>query len=70
MKLKEESVHGMLILILLLLNSVILETALVKNHQWYKALWITVPILLLCLLNQWRSNTAIKRKQYNKKTVN
>lgn len=70
MKLKEESVHGMLLLILLLLNSVILETALVKNHQWYKALWITVPILLLCLLDQWRINTVFKRKQYNKKTVN
>ena len=63
MKRKEESVHGMLVLILLLLNAVILETAVVKNQQWYKALWITIPILLLCLFDQWRSNATLNRKQ-------
>lgn len=63
MKRKEESVHGMLVLILLLLNAVILETAVVKNQQWYKVLWVTLPVLFLCLLGQWRSNTALNRKQ-------
>ncbi len=64
MKRKDESVHGMLVLILLLLNAVILETAVVKNQQWYKALWITIPILLLCLFDQWRSNETLNRKQH------
>jgi hypothetical protein len=62
MKLSERSVPGMLIVILVLLNAVILETALVKNHQWYKALWITIPALLLYLIEQWRSNAAFRRK--------
>lgn len=63
MKEKKESAHGMLVLLLLLLNAIILEAALVNNYQWYKALWITMPVLLLCLLGQWRYETVIKRKQ-------
>lgn len=63
MKLNEKSVPGMLIVILVMLNAIILETALVKNHQWYKALWITVPALFLYLLEQWRSNAAFRKNK-------
>lgn len=43
------SISGMLAVALLLLNAVILETALVKDPGWYKALWITLPLFALAL---------------------
>lgn len=43
------SISGMLAVALLLMNAVILETALVKNADWYQALWITLPLMILAL---------------------
>lgn len=43
------SKSGMLAVVLLLLNAVILETALVKNSDWYYALWITLPLLAVAI---------------------
>jgi len=63
MKPKGESVHGLLVLLLVLLNAIILETALLKNYQWYKVLWITTPLLLLCLFDKWHYRAPFKRKQ-------
>jgi len=43
------SISGMLAVALLLMNAVILETALVKNADWCQALWITLPLMILAL---------------------
>jgi hypothetical protein len=43
------SISGMFAVALLLLNAVILETALVKNTDWYKALWVTLPLLAIAI---------------------
>lgn len=43
------SISGMLAVALLLMNAVILETALVKNAEWYKALWVTLPLLVVAI---------------------
>ena len=43
------SISGMLTVALLLMNAVILETAVVKNADWYKALWVTLPLLAIAL---------------------
>lgn len=43
------SISGMLTVALLLMNAVILETAVVKNENWYKALWVTLPLLAIAL---------------------
>ena len=43
------SISGMLAVALLLMNAVILEMALVKNADWYQALWITLPLMILAL---------------------
>ena len=43
------SISGMLTVALVLMNAVILETAVVKNENWYKALWVTLPLLAIAL---------------------
>jgi hypothetical protein len=43
------SIYGMLAVALLLMNAVILETALVKNADWYKALWVTLPLMAVAI---------------------
>ncbi|HQW44130.1 MAG: hypothetical protein IPP02_10780 [Chitinophagaceae bacterium] len=49
MNTKPVSISGMLAVALLLMNAVILETAVVKNADWYKALWVTLPLLVIAL---------------------
>lgn len=39
----------MLAVALLLINAVVLETAVVKNTDWYKALWVTLPLLAIAI---------------------
>jgi len=39
----------MLAVALLLMNSVILETALVKDADWYNALWVSLPLLAVAI---------------------
>lgn len=43
------TISGMLAAALLLINAVILETALVKNASWYKVLWLTLPLLAIAI---------------------
>jgi len=46
---------------LLLMNSVILETALVKDADWYNALWVTLPLLAIAVFcSKGKKPTAIK----------
>ena len=52
----------MLAVALLLINAVVLETAVVKNTDWYKALWVTLPLLAIAI---YRSK---KRKMPEEKT--
>jgi hypothetical protein len=56
------SISGMLAVALLLLNAVILETALVKNSEWYKALWLTMPLLAVAI---YKSKKKKKREVKN-----
>ena len=46
---KNVSINGMFAVVLLLINAILLETALVKNTDWYKALWVTLPLLALAI---------------------
>ena len=41
------SVAGGIMLIFVLLNAVILKIAFIKNENWYTALLITLPLLLM-----------------------
>lgn len=43
------SIYGMFALILMLINAVILETAVVKNNDWNNVLWVTLPLLAVVL---------------------
>lgn len=63
MKHEQMTISGMLALVLVLMNAVILETALVKNHHWYKALWLTVPLLVLALSWHYKQKNLIRHKQ-------
>ncbi len=49
MNTKPITISGMLAVALLLMNSVILETALIKNADWYNVLWLTLPLLAVAL---------------------
>lgn len=42
---KEVSVGGLAILFLVLLNAVVLQHGLATNPMWYKAVYITLPLL-------------------------
>lgn len=55
------TISGMLAAALLLINAVILETALLNNAAWYKALWITLPLLALTIY-QYRKKKAPAEK--------
>ena len=43
------SIPGMLAVALLLLNVIILETVLVNNANWHKALWLTLPLFAVAV---------------------
>ena len=56
---KKESVDQNIVLIFVLLNAVILETALVNNEQWYWLLLITLPLLLLVIFRNTKNRKRI-----------
>jgi hypothetical protein len=56
------SIYGMLAVALLLMNAVILETALVKNADWYKALWVTLPLLALAIYQHKKKKMSRVKK--------
>ncbi len=55
------SKSGMLAVVLLLLNAVILETALVKNSDWYYALWITLPLLAVAIYQSKKKKISAEK---------
>ncbi len=55
------SINGMFAVVLLLINAVILETALVKNTDWYKALWVTLPLLALAIYQSRKKKIPAKK---------
>jgi len=52
------SIGGMLTVALIIINAVILETAAVKNAQWYNALWVSLPLLAIAIFLVRKKKTA------------
>jgi hypothetical protein len=48
------SVYGMLILIAVFMNAIVLKNALTIHENWYRMLFVTLPLLLLALLLSFR----------------
>lgn len=59
---KPVSVNGMLAFSILLLNAVIMETALVKDYSWSQLLWITLPLFALSIQRKKKENDFAAKK--------
>ena len=59
------SVSGSIVTILLLLNGIILQQAYVNNSDWYWALLINLPLILL--LKKISNHATSKRTYYPEK---
>lgn len=46
---------GMVLLLMVIINIVVLQKGLLQNEDWYKALPVTLPALLLSVLYYWKS---------------
>ena len=57
------SIYGMLAFALLLLNAVIMETAVFKDSNWQAALYITLPLLVVSIYLHRKSQPVKKEKQ-------
>lgn len=56
------SIYGMFAVVLLIINAVILETALAKNADWYNALWVTLPLFVVAIcLHKRKSKPAVNK---------
>ncbi len=53
--------NGMILALLVLANALILSAAFTENENWYYALWITVPLLILALLDSTQKKHALLR---------
>ena len=62
------SISGMLAVALLLINAVILETALVKNTDWYKALWFTLPLLAAAIYQSKKKKMPAAKNVYDRRS--
>lgn len=50
---REPDSEGMSIaVVLVLLSAIALEEGLVTNYKWYYILWLTIPLLGLCLYTE------------------
>lgn len=58
---KQVSVSGAILFTSVLLNAIVLEAAYTGNHNWYWALLISVPLLLVALHDRWQKKHAIMR---------
>ena len=56
---KDIPVSGMIVLLLVILNVLILKVAFIKNEDWYWALVITLPMLLIAILDVRKRKHAI-----------
>ena len=57
---KDIPVSGMIVLLLVILNVLILKVAFIKNEDWYWALVITLPMLLIAILDVRKRKDAIQ----------
>lgn len=55
------SISGIIVLFVVLLNAVILKTAFTENENWYWALVVTIPMLLIALKDIFQKKHAIIR---------
>jgi hypothetical protein len=55
------SVGGAILLIVVLLNTIILQTAYTGNDTWYWALLVTVPLLFIAIWDRQQKKHAIMR---------
>jgi glutamate synthase domain-containing protein 2 len=58
---KYVSVSGIIILVLVIINVLVLKIAFIQNGNWYWALIITLPLLLMAILDVHQSKHAILR---------
>lgn len=58
---QQVSAGGMILLITVLLNAIILKTAYITNEQWYWALLVTVPLLLIAIWDKRQKKHTIRR---------
>jgi hypothetical protein len=63
------SATGYLLVILVFLNAVILKTAFIKNENWYIALLITLPLVLVIVakLNTEKNFIQLIKRHENSK---
>ncbi len=54
------SIGGMILLVLVLATALILQAGLVHNAGWYRALYISLPLLLIVLLTILFRNPGAK----------
>jgi hypothetical protein len=66
-KRKTVSPGNIIIALLVSINVTILEAAFVKNEKWYWVLAVSLPLLLLAILNTRQKKTyAFRQPSYNK----
>lgn len=59
------SIAGMIAFALLLINSVIFETAVVNNENYYQALWVTLPVFFIALYYSKRKKAPAVKTNRN-----
>ncbi len=47
---QEVSIGGMILFVLVIANALILRAGLLNNAGWYRALYISLPLLLIVLI--------------------
>ncbi|WP_109700393.1 hypothetical protein [Chitinophaga deserti] len=52
------SIGGMILLVSVFANALILRAALTGNPSWYRALYISVPLLLIAIIGMFRKPGA------------
>lgn len=60
-KQKPASASGLIILILVLLSAIAMESGYIGNEKWYWVLLVTLPLLLLAILNIRQKKHAVLR---------
>lgn len=58
---KQGSAGGAILLITVLLNAIILEAAYTGNNNWYWALLMSAPLLLIAIQDRWQEKHVIRR---------
>src|SRR5690349_4215026 len=58
---KEISISGMIVLFVVLLNAAILKAAFTGNGNWYWALIVSVPLLVIAIKDRLQKKHAIMR---------